>query len=347
MFNNKRVQVAFTARFIIVTSTLLSSILADNAFGEGPPAARPGSALITNPNMARIVAPSNLAQASSALVFGKASYATAGVALRNRRVGVVNISGVVKPVRAAYVYWAYLLGSAEAPSKQKLTLTTLPLTGSEMSVVVTGELLGVGADPCWSSNGIAVYRASVPTTFATGNGAYKIALSAPQSNLQTGEDPWDGNLKLPAAEGASLVLVGKGNYTVELYDSAIPSATTFIGTTYSYTLTLPATASGNSTLWDSIGADGQLGASRAASYPGKPTTINGQNISGTGGVDSDSDWDGAAGFPLPQLWDDEGHDITIATPAGTTSLTIGITSEVDSNNYADCISTIANVVAVQ
>jgi hypothetical protein len=191
-----------------------------------------------------------------------------------------------------------------------------------------------------SSPRVHVYRAPVPLNVATGNGSYKITLSAPQSGLTTGEDPWDGNVVFPAAEGASLVIVGTGSYTVQLYDTAIPSATTFFGT-LNYSLTLPATASGTSILWDSIGADGQIGVSRKAFDSGESTSINSVAVSGPGGANLDSDWDGSSGWPLPQLWDDTGHDITAATPGGTTTLAVTISAP------NDCISTVANVVAVQ
>lgn len=301
----------------------------------GVPSARPGVV------PARVNA---VAAVSSLGAIKSAQYATGGVAMRNRTVGVINISGVTGPVKAAYVYWAYLF-TTTPPSTQKLALKRLFPTGTPTTDNVTGTLIGTGADPCWGSSGVAVYRAAVKTSFAVGNGAYQVTLSSDQSALSTGESPWDGNVQFPAAEGVSMVVVGTGSYTVKIYDTLIPSATEWSGTTESYTLNLPATASGASTLWDSIGADGQLGNGVLAesNVAGEPTTINGVAISGVGGANPNSDWDGAAGWPLPQLWDDEGHDITAATPSGTKKLAVGITS----GEYGDCLVTVANVVAVE
>jgi hypothetical protein len=274
------------------------------------------------------------------LIFRSAQYGTGGVALRNRRVGVLNISGVTGKVKAAYLYWAYLF-TKTPPAKQTIAINRVNGSGA----TVSGTLLAVGGDPCWGSRGIAVYRAPVPLTVATGNASYEVSQNAAQSALGTGEDPWDGHLVFPAAEGASLVIVGTGTYTVEIYDKAIPSGKTFKGA-LSYSLTLPVAAKGTSTLWDSIGADGQIGKSRT---PGsgftETTTINGVGISGPGALNANSDWDGSSGWPLPQLWDDTGHDITAATPPGTTKLAVTIVSVPGS--FVDCISTVANVVAVK
>jgi hypothetical protein len=90
---------------------------------------------------------------------------------------------------------------------------------------------------------------------------------------------------------------------------------------------------------DSFGADGQIGASRNATSSGDTVSVNGTLISGTGVTNVPSgDWDGSAGWPLPQLWDDTGHDISTAA-AGASSLAVSI------NAPGDCLITVANVVA--
>jgi hypothetical protein len=137
--------------------------------------------------------------------------------------------------------------------------------------------------------------------------------------------------------------VGTGNYTVGIYDTGF-TATEFCNTTFTYTLNLPAPFTGMA-LWDNIGADGQVGASRTA-YPGgttETTFINGVQIAGPGGLDTDSDWDGSAGLPLPQLWDDTGHDISTAFtgPPYPTTAAISFTSN------GDALVTVANVLAVR
>jgi hypothetical protein len=314
-----------------VTACLLASaaFAADPGHTLGTPAAAVAAARLAGPNLPVIV------PAAKAIVYSNAQYGTGGVALRNRQLGVMHVSGVTGPVQAAYVYWAYLFTSTP-PTIDKLTLKNV---GTNVHAVVAGRLLATGADPCWGSSGTAVYRATVPLSLVSGNGLYQLTLTSNESALNTGDDPWV-NTAFPAAEGASMVIVGTGSYTVGIYDTAIPSGTEWSGA-LNYTLKLPVAASGSSTLWDSIGADGQLGDSRTATASGETTTINGVAVAGPGASNVNSDWDGSSGWPLPQLWDDTGHDITAATPYGTKSLNVSI------NSPADCLVTIANVVAVQ
>ena len=104
---------------------------------------------------------------------------------------------------------------------------------------------------------------------------------------------------------------------------------------------LPTTAPGNQALWDNIGADGQLGSSRAPGASNEATTINGVLVAGPGGAVTDSDWDCSSGWPLPQLWDDTGHDISGAVDKGTTGL------KVNFHTISDCLTPVANVVSVR
>ena len=152
-------------------------------------------------------------------------------------------------------------------------------------------------------------------------------------------------------EGASLVIIGTGTGTqrVLIYDEGL-SGVTFAGNPgISYSLHFPPgiTASGKLTLFESIGADGQQGVSRLAvkAVADEQTVINGVHIAGPGSKFNDSDWNGSSARPLPQLWDDVGHDITAATPAGKTSLDVSITNGVQ--KPPDCMTPVANIVQVQ
>ena len=132
------------------------------------------------------------------------------------------------------------------------------------------------------------------------------------------------------------MVVSPGSGTTALYDNGL-SGTTF-STPLSYTLLLPTPTAGGSTTWDTAGADGQIGFSRSAFVAGEVTTINGTAVSGPGAPDSNSDWDGNSSLPLPQLWDNEGHDIQASTPSGTTELDVTIGAS------GDCLTTVENVV---
>lgn len=298
--------------------------------------------------------------------FTSASYGTGGVALRNRANGDIQISGLdaTSTTQAAYLYWAVLLNTS-SPSKSLLSkIDSVDIarqypTGGTLSAKIKGTLLAVGGDPCWGSSGVWVYRGSVPSAVATGNGVYKITLNKGASGLTDGEDPWDGNVVYPLFEGASLVIVGTGSAWVGVFDTQ--AGTTFGGASYYYnyygfynsatsSLITPTTQ----VLYDNIGYDGQIGASRTINYyytneysyvVGEPsgTTVE---VAGPGGETGDSDWDGSSGVPLPQLWDDTGHDVTNAFLLNSDDYAEVYYSSVASSPY-DCIGDVAGVFSVE
>lgn len=284
--------------------------------------------------------------------YSNASYGTGGVALRNRSTGTIEISGDTGATQAAWLYWAVLLQNptkAQLSKVGKVSIARQFPAGAPLpsSATLTGTLLNIGADPCWGSTGTYVYRAAVPTTVATGNGLYKITLVAGASGLTDGEDPWDGNVKFPLFEGASLVVVGTGSATVGLLDGQ--AGTTFGPGPYSNYYQLPVTVgSGSQVLLDNIGYDGQIGYSRVGSASqetstalGWPSQTNNILFAGPGsGEVSGSDWDGSSGWPLPQLWDDTGHDISNAFVAGDYWVLVSYTAPLD------CVGTVAAVVSV-
>jgi hypothetical protein len=283
--------------------------------------------------------------------YANASYGTGGVALRNRHTGSIHISGVSGTTQAAWLYWSVLLQNPTATQVSNVghvTITRQFPTGAPLpsSVTLNGTLIAVGGDPCWGSTGTYVFRARVPNTVATGNGLYKITLRAGASGLTDGEDPWDGNVVFPLFEGASLVVVGTGTNSVGLLDGQ--AGTTFISG-YSNYYQLPAAVSSSSqVLLDNFGYDGQIGTSRsinpavsnetttAQGWPGGASVL----VAGPGGETGDSDWDGSSGWPLPQLWDDTGHDISNAFAAGDTFVLVSYSSG------NDCIGTVGAVVSV-
>jgi hypothetical protein len=292
---------------------------------------------IENVGRAAVTAP-----VSPSLTVSAASYATAGTAMRNRRNGAVEISGIVGPVKRAYLYWAFLY-SAAPPSTQSITFCKPSASGSYTCGSKLGNLLATGLDTCWRSAGVAVYRADVTSSMA-GNGVYPIGLSSGASATGGGADPWT-SLSFPAAEGVSLVVIGTGRQTVSVYDRGLSGAT-FYGST-SYTLTLPGGVRNTPVLWDNIGADGQTSFERASGFGvGKEKTfVNNVQIAGPGATVSgsrpESDWDGGVGSPSPKLWDVTGHALS-GVSNGVTSLNVRFTS---AGATFDCVTPIANVVA--
>lgn len=321
-------------KIIAITSLLMAgaSLFAGSAIGGSNPLGTRFANVPSAMHPARSTKAPNVRPANT---YANAQYATGGVALRNRSVGVIHVSGAVTPIQDAWLYFTYLYSSTP-PASLKIKLTRL-FPGPTSNVNVVGKLIAQSADPCWDSSGGAIYKAQVPTTFANDNGAYEITVPAGVVGLNSGEDPWDGNVVYPLDEGASLVLIGSGSSAVDIFDKGM-AGSEFSGS-YAYTLKLSSAAS-NSVLMDSIGADGQIGDSRASGLTGETVTVNGVQISGPGStIDTDSDWDGSSGWPLPQLWDDVGHDITAAAPSGTTSLAVAISSP------DDCLITVSNVVS--
>jgi len=268
------------------------------------------------------------------------SYATGGKGMRNQGAGAIVISGAVPPIKAALIYWAAITQGPPTLADQSVTVQRLFPTPASSSITVAGTSVGSGVSPCWSGDTITVFRGSVPLSVATGNGLYKITLKAGASGTINGIDPWVGGA-LPLFEGVSIVMVGTGTGNVAVYDSGLAGAT--FHTSLSYSLILPTTATGALTLWDNIGADGQQGKSRTSLFAKETTTINGHVVAGPGSTYNDSDWNGSAGYPLPQLWDDTGHDITTATPSGTTQLNITFKTN---SSTPDCLTPVANVVEV-
>jgi hypothetical protein len=286
----------------------------------------------------------------AAAVTAGSQFGSGGVGLRNRGAGSIAVSGVVAPVQVAYIYWAVITKGAATAANKSIMLQRLFPTPVSAVTTIAGTNVGSGPSPCWpQGNTITVFRGTVPTTVANGNGVYEVTLLKGASASTTGGDPWVGTQKVPLMEGASLVIIGKGTATqrVAIYDVGL-SGQTFAGNTgISYSLTLPIATTGKLTLFESIGADGQQGKSRLAiaSVANETTVINGVTIAGPGSNFNDGDWNGSSARPLPQLWDDVGHDITAATPNGTKTLDVSISN--GGETPPDCMTPVANVVQVQ
>jgi hypothetical protein len=267
--------------------------------------------------------------------FGNANYGTGGVALRNRGAGSISVSGVTGAVQAAYLYWAVIDPNSASASIFINRRFPIPLTGP--GIVLTGTVVSTGPQPCWAGNTIVVYRAEIPLSLVSpGNGEYEVTLLPGAAGSTAGGDPWASPVILPLWEGASIVMIGTGGSPVNLFDG-LPGG--FFEPPFSYSLAL--TGSNASFLWDNIGADGQVGTSRDAdaSTSGETTSINGLLIAGPGSaLNLTGDWNGSSGFPLPQLWDDTGHQFTL--PAATNTLNITF----DGADQDDCLTLVANVV---
>ena len=287
----------------------------------------------------------NLGNIQPFRVFKNASYGTGGVALRNRGAGGISISGVFAPVQAAYVYWAVLQPNAAA--SRILVKRLFP--GAAGPANLPGVVVGVGPAPCpWPGANITVFRAQIPLGIAVGNGLYEVSLLAGAAGAVNGSDPWIPPIALPLWDGASIVMVGAPSPVappglVSIYDRGLAGNTFVSGGGLAYNLILPVPTPGKRTLIDNIGADGKhtFGASRLAvpAFTSETTTIGGPAFSGPGSVYWDSDWNGSSGLPVPELWDDTGHDIT-ALGAAVPNLPVTVSQP----GGGDCLTPVVNVV---
>jgi hypothetical protein len=285
-------------------------------------------------------------------VFTSAQYGAAGTGLRNRQSATINLSGVIPPVQAAYLYWG-VINPNPPPDPAGLSHVIFREIGGTPQLI-TGTLLATAPSPCWGGDHTSYYRALV-TSQTSGNGLYEVQVAPPGVGIIDGSDPWvEANSTLPQWEGASLVVVGTGTNTVNITDfiAGTPLTTPPVPP-FSYTVNLYGTPSGADAIWTTINADGQVGTSVNAqnNLYDEQVTINGTQVSGPNegpnAHDTDSDYNGNDASPLPQLWDTRTHDLTTAgvtgiVESGSLAVTVSSLSGVPP---LDCIEVVANVIS--
>ncbi len=293
-------------------------------------------------------APEALGTVAASHNFPHAQFASGGVGLRNQPGGAIEVSGAVKPVKAAFLYWAVITkGPPRTPVKSLRIQRILP--ARSQVAAISGTAVGSGPGPCWkAANGgdtITIFRGAVPVSVADGNGTYLIRLNPDAAGSTGGEDPFAAS-PLPAWSGATLVVIGAGSGKVSFYDSGLAGKTFLSRTGVAYSLPLGIDASEASRIiFHSIGADGQSG-DGAKSLPATASetmSINGIKVAGAGSPGNDGGWNGTAAAGLPQLWDNTGYDVTGAARAlAGNRLSISIAGPADGD---DCLTPVANVVA--
>jgi len=271
--------------------------------------------------------------------FEQASFEAAGVGLRNQPQGEITINGVKgRPIKT-FVYWAEITNADSSPGSRLSIARTSP-PNPIASVTVVGTPVGQGPSPCWGGDRLTVYRGTIPSFVARGNGTYTIKPRRRGSSIK-GESPWPGLLDPPYLEGASLVMVYPADdSSVSVFDGAVDgvpglSGKMFFGTS-NHVLERNVRSQGGPALFAEIGADGQTGGGHDGFAAGEVTRLNGVDIAG-GKSGKGSDWDGDDGNPLPQLWDTHIHDVTGVLGAKSVKV------EVEAGS--DCLTHIANVIA--
>ncbi len=275
-----------------------------------------------------------------------AGHVANGCGLRNARSCQIRMRGLPagSTVVKAVIYWAFTSTTGTGSAKQ----STITFAGN----VVTGTLVGSGIDACWCGGTNVVYRAGV-RSFVTGNGVYGVALANGATPQTDGASPWQEtrcptNTNQGLADGASLVVVytlPRGNGTTLIYDSGLAGREFGANPGLSYTLDKVPTPGQGSSIFTEIGSDGQIGTSLTAFLTSKTTSLNGTPIAGPGaaavGGDNDSDWNGADGAPLNQLWDTHSHDVTGIVAPSSENVSI-----IDNTGARDCLIAVANVLSI-
>jgi hypothetical protein len=330
----------------LLAAALLAALAATAQAQSREGAAVPGTAAAGEDFGARRAALGDIEPFRS---FRNADLASAGVGLRNRRGGGIEIAGVGRPVKAAYLYWAVLTAGSPPEAVESVNIQRVfPAPASPLRTI-RGGVVGQGPEPCWGSfNGattVTVYRSAVPLSVADGNGTYVVTLNANAAGATAGQDPWVTS-PIPNFEGVSLVIVGTGNGRVALYDRGLAGKTFTARNRQTYSLVLPIDVSRATAVeFHTIQADGQRGVGRraVAKTADEITVMRDVVIAGPGSQLGDGHWNGGTAAPLPQLWDNVAQDVTAAATRGT-GRSLGI--RIDSADGDDCLVPVANGIAI-
>jgi hypothetical protein len=256
----------------------------------------------------------------------RVSHVAAGVALRNRTRGFIQLRGVPSKSRVVRSFLFWNLSSSEERGPDGMPVL---FDGN----VVSGRKTADNTDPCWGRAGNHSYVADV-TSYTDQSGGpnqdYEVVLPFTEGTSTSGEDPWtsaDGSKVL--LEGASLVVVFQNDSTTgPLYLFAPPGDNMFVsGATYVFPS--PGIGAGQFTM---IGGDGQRGFGHDNFASNELTFFDGALIAGPSVAASD--WDGSDGLTLPQLWDTHTHLVKFANAF----------SQVDYAQSLDCLVAVGFVL---
>jgi len=272
---------------------MLPFLVGNNAYAAGGMVSPAAAAL--QPAVVKTIAPS--------FTFANTHHVIAGVALRNRGSGTISLRGVPKTAQLvrAYLYWNY----ADRRTVGR-AFSIAELNGNR----VPGRKVADNPDLCWTTLGTHTYRADITPLMSRRpvNGDYSVTLTGPSAIFTTGENPW-------SAAGPTTMKVN-GAHIVVLYRTAALAGPTYVydalnfaastGTPATYTLTHPALVGFGQ--YSMAGADGQRGGGHTNASSNEVGKFNLVQFSGP--PTAASDWDGAAGLPLPQLYDVHTHQVS-------------------------------------
>jgi len=259
-------------------------------------------------------------------VFDEARFAVNSVAMRDCRMGAINLVGPPpgSQVIKAYLYWQWACLEEPATGIHDV-IRFKQVYPNKVGGYQVGMLVGVAPNPCWCPPEFRAwtFRADVtPVMSPTGGGSYGVILHPASAGSYTYTDPWPSVAGCPTAlpplfEGVALVVVYKSecepNGIVCLYDAPLPNTMFTASPGVFYNLLHPPVPSQlTEARWAQASCDGQtgFGYTDGANLATTNTFLNGGLIAGPGSMYNDSDFNGAAGKPLPQLYDTSGHEVT-------------------------------------
>jgi hypothetical protein len=293
-------------------------------------------------------------------------FAINSIALRNCKMGGINLVGPPPGSVAvrAYLYWQWACLAQPVPGLHD-TVRFKQVYPLKAGGNVVGQLVGVTANPCWCPAGVNAftYRADVTGLVSpTGGGSYGVIVKNGSTVAFGYDDPWAPSLFPPCPappepyfEGAALVVVYHSscepNGFVCLYDGPLPNTMFVASPGVSYNLLHPLLPVYEEARWAHATCDGQSGlgyvdAPMVLTLGKTNTFINGGLVAGPGSFYSDSDFNGSAGKPLPQLFDTSGHDVThYMDPAGVPLTNVTILDP--SGTGTDCLISDVNVLFIR
>jgi len=293
---------------------------------------------------------------------GRVDHAAAGTGLRNFDSGTIRLRGVRQgsTVVRAFLFWAMICPvGADCPA-------TVPIEFEGRTI--DSRLFCTGGQPCWVAGAsLGAYIVDVTglmpgtTTAAVANkvinGDYQISRFPYNAGERDGRNPWTPVTTLtPKVEGATLLVVySNPNLSTSGRVYLHRGCDLFSGTlNVSNTINPVAPSTINVAKLTHFGADGQVGTGTSATpaASGEKTFFGGPaancaaaalvQISGDGSTRNlDSDWNGADGVPLNQLWDTHTTTVTGLLRGGAANYCVRYVST------GDCMNAIGYALTVR
>ncbi|MEM7351826.1 MAG: hypothetical protein AAF657_13595 [Acidobacteriota bacterium] len=265
----------------------------------------------------------NCQTAQSCDVVGGLDHVAAGVGLRHRSSGTIELAGAPPGAIAAgaWLYWGLIVDDGDLGQHDP---SAVVFDGETMS----GELVGTAPTPCWFGDAVGslefrAYRRSVLHLLVPGiNGAYQVKV--PSTSVIDGRDPWRGEpVPPPWVDGASLVVLYTHPHVP--YGSRVylhHGAALLVGALGLEHDLLPIEPIGHVDTvlrHTRLGGDGQRQAGYLPTYPlltsldwSESCLQTRLQIRGPGSaVDPVSDWKGYDGGSITQLWDTQTNEFLL------------------------------------